>query len=211
MAKDERIKANEWEVKKRCPICTDIATNKINLEGDQLYDDPEKKQPMFCPNILDRETGQMCGHLDIRIFHEIGSVEIARTSTRGDTQPWAHITVVRCMSCDWRHVVSTNPCLGNPWDEVMGFARPMDQSKETKRKIRFSNEQAVGLRAHDEKYSAETSLKSKRYKSTRKVRSHEEGGKASPSDDVEFTYVPTKEEKRLPRFKKDKKQTENKD
>ena len=69
------------------------------------------------------------------------------------------------------------PCLGNPWDEVMGFARPMDQSKETKRKIRFSNEQAVGLRAHDEQYTAETSLKSKRYKTTRKVRSHEEGGK----------------------------------
>jgi hypothetical protein len=202
MAKDERITANEWEVKKRCPICADIADGKIDPEGEQLFDDPAKKQPMFCPNILDKETGQMCGHLDIRIFQEVGAVEIARTSTRGDTQPWNHITVVRCMSCDWRHVAATNPCLGNPWDEVMGFERPMDQTTETKRKIRFSNEQAVGLRAHDEKYTKETALQDKRYKATRKVRSTEEGGKASSSDSVEFTYVPTKEEKRLPRFKK---------
>ena len=91
--------------------------------------------------------------------------------------------------------------LGNPWDEVTGFDRPMDQTTETKRKIRFSNEQAVGLRAHDEKYEKGTTLQDKRYKATRKVRSTEEDGKASQSDSVEFTYVPTKEEKRLPRFK----------
>ena len=57
---------------------------------------------------------------------------------------------------------------------------------------------------HDEKYDKKTALRDKRYKSTRKVRSNEEGGKASQSDSVEFTYVPTKDEKRLPRFKKDK-------
>ena len=145
---------------------------------------------MFCPNILDKETGQMCGHLDIRVFQEVGAVEIGRTSTRGDTQPWNHITVVRCMSCDWKHVAATNPCLGNPWDEVMGFDRPMDQTTETKRKIRFSNEQAVGLRAHDEKYEKGTTLQDKRYKATRKVRSTEEDGKASQSDSVELHLCP---------------------
>ena len=71
------------------------------------------------------------------------------------------------MSCEWKHVSATNPCLGNPWDEIMGFERPLDQTKETKRKVRFSNEQAVGLRAHDEKYTKETKLRDKRYKSKR--------------------------------------------
>ena len=68
MAQDERIKANEWIVKKRCPICADIADKKIDPEGDQLFDDNAKTQPMFCPQ---------CGHLDIRVFQEIGAVEIA--------------------------------------------------------------------------------------------------------------------------------------
>ena len=198
MAQDERIKANEWIVKKRCPICEDIAAKKVNLEGDQLFDDSDKKNPMFCPH---------CGHLDIRAFQEIGSIEIARTSKRGDTQPWTHQVVVRCMSCEWKHVSAINPCLGNPWDEVMGFDRPMDQTKETKRKIRHSNEVAVGLRAHDDKYTKDTKLHDKRYKSTRKVRSTEEAKEVSQGEESTFTYVPTKDEKKLPRFRKKQKKT----
>ncbi len=196
MAQDERIKANEWIVKKRCPICEDIAKKNVNLEGDQLFDDPAKKSPMFCP---------ACGHLDIRTFQEIGSVEIARTSKRGDTQPWTHQIVVRCMSCEWKHVSATNPCLGNPWDEVMGFDRPMDQTTETKKKIRHSNEVAVGLRDHDDKYTKDTKNLDKRYKSTRKVRSSKEAKEVSPGEESKFTYVPTKAEEKLPRFRKDKK------
>jgi hypothetical protein len=195
MASDERIKANEWEVKKRCPICADIAAKKLDLEGEQLFDDANKTQPMFCPG---------CGHLDIRMFHEVGAVEIARTSQRGDTQPWTHIVVVKCMSCEWSHTAATNPCLGNPWDEVMGFDRPMDQTTETKRKVRFSNEQAVGLRAHDEKYTRKTRLRDKRYKAQRNVHQPEPGSEESQSEESTFTYVPTKEEERLPRFKKNK-------
>lgn len=193
MAQDERIKANEWIVKRRCPICEDIAAKKVNLEGDQMFDDPDKKHPMFCPH---------CGHLDIRAFQEVGSIEIARTSKRGDTQPWTHQMVVRCMSCTWKHVSATNPCLGNPWDEVMGFDRPLDQTKETKRKIRHSNEVAVGLRAYDDKYTKDTKLLDKRYKSTRKVRSTEGANEVSQGEESTFTYVPTKDEKRLPRFRK---------
>ena len=108
MAQDERIKNVEWDVSKRCPICTDIVDGKIDLEGEQLYDDPDKEKPMFCPT---------CGHTDIRIFHEIGAVEIGRTSTRGDTQPWNHQLVVKCQSCEWKYVSAAQPCLGNPWDE----------------------------------------------------------------------------------------------
>ena len=196
MAQDERIKANEWIVKKRCPICADIADKKIDPEGDQLFDDNAKTQPMFCPQ---------CGHLDIRVFQEIGAIEIARTSERGDTQPWNHITVVKCMSCEWKHVSATNPCLGNPWDEIMGFERPLDQTKETKRKVRFSNEQAVGLRAHDEKYTKETKLRNKRYKSKRVVHSNNPEDKGQPGEESTFTYVPTKDENKMPRFRKDKK------
>lgn len=196
MAQDERIKANEWIVKKRCPICSDIADKKVNLEGDQLFDDIEKKQPMFCIK---------CGHTDIRAFQEIGAIEIARTSERGDTQPWNHITVVRCMSCEWRHTSATNPCMGNPWDEVMGFDRPLDQSKEVKRKVRHSNEVAVGLRAHDDKYTKETILLDKRYKSKRKVRSTSEPGEVAQNEERTLTYKPTKQQQRLPRFRKNKK------
>jgi len=195
MAQDERIKANEWEVKKRCPICADIADKKIDPEGDQLFDDNAKKNPMFCPK---------CSVLDIRIFHEIGAIEIARTSDRGDTQPWNHVTVVRCMSCEWSHVAATNPCLGNPWDEIMGFDRPIDQTKETKRKVRFSNEEAVGLRKHGEKYTKETKLLDKRYKHKRDVRSNNPEDKGQPGQESTFTYVPTKDEQKLPRFRKDK-------
>ena len=56
MAQDERIKANEWIVKKRCPICADIADKKIDPEGDQLFDDNAKTQPMFCPHNVDIST-----------------------------------------------------------------------------------------------------------------------------------------------------------
>jgi len=197
LVQDERIKANEWSAKKRCPVCADIAAKKIDLEGEQLFDDTAKKNPMFCPK---------CGHLDIRSFHKIGSIEIARTSERGDTQPWTHQIIVKCQSCEWVYVSSTNPCLGNPWDEIMGFERPMDQNKEVKRKIRHSNEVAIGLRPYDDEYTKDTKLFNKRYKSKRKVRSTSEPGEVVEEKESTFTYIPTKEEKRLPRFRKKKNQ-----
>ena len=193
MAQDERIKANEWDVKKRCPICADIAENGVDLEGVQLFDDNEKEKPMFCPS---------CGHLDIRTFQEVAGIESNRTSTRGDTQPWSHQLIVQCMSCPWKHVAKTNPCLGNPWEEIMGFDRPLDQSDELKRKIRFSNEQAVGLRGAHEKYTAETELLDKGFKSKRSVRLTEEAD--SVTSEATITWEPTDEEKKLPKFRKRK-------
>ena len=36
---DERITANEWDKRRACPICRDIADKKVNLEGDIVMDD----------------------------------------------------------------------------------------------------------------------------------------------------------------------------
>ena len=71
---DERITEVEWDARKKCPICEDIRDKKINLDGEQLFEDNEKKQPFFCPQ---------CGVLDIQLHHEIGALEIGRTATRG--------------------------------------------------------------------------------------------------------------------------------
>ena len=200
MAQDERIKNNEWDVTKRCPICADIADNGVNLEGEQIFVDESKTQPEVCPS---------CQHEDVRFFHGIAGVESNRTSTRGDTQPWAHQLVVKCMSCERTDVVRTNPCLGNPWEEIMGFARPLMQSDEMKRKIRFSNEQAVGLRGAHEKYEKDTKLLDKGFKSKRSVGLTEEAD--SVTTEATITWEPTDEEKKLPKFKQNDKKKKSED
>tara|TARA_B100000035_G_C20734794_1_gene437078 strand:- start:206 stop:511 length:306 start_codon:yes stop_codon:yes gene_type:complete len=87
----------------------------------------------------------------------------------------------------------TNPCLGNPWDETIGLTRPLDQSDQQKHAIRWSNEQAVGLRDHDEKYDKDAKLKSKTYKSGRVLRI-DEADRAT--DEKKLHYKPSENEKR---------------
>lgn len=182
MANDERISATEWNTKKVCPICEDIKHKRLNLDGEQIMIDD--KHPAFCPE---------CGHTDIRMHHTVTAVELGRTSDRGDAQPWTHQVIVRCESCDWSHVAMTNPCLGNPWDETIGLTRPLDQTDGQKHAIRWSNEQAVGLRDHDEKYDKKAQLKSKTYKANRKLRIDEAEGQNDPKS---LHYVPSDNEKR---------------
>ena len=83
------------------------------------------------------------------------------------------------------------PCLGNPWDETIGLTRPLDQTEGQKHAIRWSNEQAVGLRDHDEKYDRNAKLKSKTYKSKRNLRIGEAEGKDDPKS---LHYVPSENE-----------------
>ena len=48
---DERITANEWNKRRACPICADIADKKVNLEGDIVMDD-KPGEPLPCPCLL---------------------------------------------------------------------------------------------------------------------------------------------------------------
>ena len=52
------------------------------------------------------------------------------------------------MSCDWKKTAGSVPCLGRPWDEIMGdgLDRPLHRSAELNHAIGWSNEHAVGLR-----------------------------------------------------------------
>ena len=185
MASDERINQKEWNVKKVCPICEDIKNKVLDLEGEQLMG--EDGNPLFCPD---------CGHTDIRTHHMVSAVELGRTSERGDAQPWTHQVIVKCESCTWSHVAMTNPCLGNPWDETIGLTRPLDQTTGQKHFIRWSNEQAVGLRDHDEEYDPNAELKTKTYKSKRDLRIDEADAASDPKS---LTYIPSENEKRARR------------
>ena len=78
---DERITANEWNKRRECPICRDIADHKVNLEGEIVTDD-KTGEAVPCPQ---------CGHRDTRIFHSVGGVEGKKSSSRGDTQIWNHL------------------------------------------------------------------------------------------------------------------------
>lgn len=185
---DERITAKEWNTKKRCPICIDIAEKNIPLEGE-IMTHPSTDEVLKCP---------ICDHAETRLFHEIGGVEGERTSTRGDTQPWTHILKVQCMSCDWKHVVANNVCLGDPWDEVMGFNRHFDQTGQQKHAIAWTNEQAVGLRGAKQRYNKGDKLYDRTHRHKREIHTESslEGGKVE--------WVPTKEERKLPKFAKKK-------
>lgn len=183
---DERIIGKEWNAKKRCPICIDIGEKKIPLEGE-IMTHPQTGEVLKCP---------ICDHAETRMFHEIGGVEGERTSTRGDTQAWTHIIKVQCMSCDWTHVVANNVCLGDPWDEVMGFNRHFDQTHQQKHAIAWTNEQAVGLRGARQKYNKNDKLYDRGHRQHREI--HTE----SSLEGSKVEWKPTKEEQKLPKFAK---------
>lgn len=187
---DEKITANEWDKGKQCPICIDIAEKKIPLEGEVMTH-PNTNDPLHCP---------ICDYAETRLFHDIGGVESKRTSNRGDTQVWNHLLSVKCMSCGWKHVIDNMVCLGDPWDEVFGFKRKLEQTKGQEHAITWSNEEAVGLRSHTEKYNKTAKLKGKGYRAKREIKTERTDGASK------VEWVPTKEEKKLPRFR-DKKET----
>ena len=190
MAQDERIRDSEWDKNIECPICKDIAQGKIDLEGRQLFEDESETKPFFCV---------ACGGTDIREFHEVGGVESQASSLRGDTQPWTHLIKVKCMTCDWQHVAGNLPCLGNPWNETHGYKRPKDMTDLQKHAVMWSNEQAVGLRGAHEQYDPDAELRTKTYRSSRKVVWDEDEG-----EDRTITWEPTEEEQKLPKFRKKK-------
>lgn len=196
---DERITANEWNIKRKCPICTMIAEKNIPMEGELLvYEGGEENVCLACNHrysLGDPLHCPICDHHETRLFHEIGGVETERTSDRGDTQPWTHIIKVQCMSCDWKHVVANEVCVGNPWDEVMGFNRHLDQTQQQKHAITWTNEQAVGLRGARQKYNKNDRLYKRGHRHKREIHTEKSDG---PS---KVEWVPTAEERKLPKFK----------
>ena len=126
-------------------------------------------------------------------------MESKRTSERGDTQIWNHLISVKCESCGWKHVVDNMVCLGDPWDEVFGFRRHLEQSEEQKHAITWTNEQAVGLRGAKEKYDKEAELLGKGHRAQRKIETERTDGASK------VEWIPSKEERKLPKFR-DKKE-----
>ena len=196
MAQDERVKGKEWDLSKRCPVCEDIKSGKITDEGEQVFI-PGTKKPFFCPK---------CGHMEIRFFWRIGAVESGRTSLTGNTQLWTHQGTVECMSCDWKKTAGSVPCLGRPWDEIMGdgLDRPLHRSEELNHAIGWSNEHAVGLR------KGRAKLRNKRYKAKMQVHSHKAEEGIAKSDPSTITWKPNKDEQKMPRFRKKPKNKETK-
>ena len=182
---DERITANEWNKRRECPICRDIADKKVDLEGEIVTDD-KTGEPVPCPQ---------CSHADTRIFHSVGGVESQKSSSRGDTQIWNHLITVKCMSCSFKHVVANNVCLGEPWDEVFGFKCKLDQHAQQEHAIKWSNEQAVGLRGGLEKYDKDAELYGRGHRAHRKITKEKTQGQGK------IEWIPTKEEKKLPKFR----------
>ena len=182
---DERITADEWDKRRACPICIDIADKAIPMDGEVMKDETTG-DPLPCPQ---------CGHKETRLFHAIGASESKRTSARGDTQVWSHLLTVKCMSCPFSHVVANNICLGEPWEEVFGFKRKLDQTEGQGHAIKWSNEQAVGLRGAKAKYDKGDKLFGRGHRAKRKIETTRAEGKGK------VEWVPTKEEKKLPKFR----------
>ena len=181
---DEKITANEWDTKRQCPICADIADKKINLDGE-IVKHPQTDEPLPCP---------MCDYPETKMFHE-GVIESKRTSSRGDSQPWNHLFKVKCESCGWSHVVQNHVCLGEPWEEVFGFKRKLEQHDGVEHAIKWSNEQAVGLRGGLEKYDKDAELFGRGHRAHRKITKEKTDGQGK------IEWVPTKEERKLPKFR----------
>jgi hypothetical protein len=175
-----------------------IAEKNVPLEGEiLLYEGGAENECIGCNHrysVGDPLHCPICDHHETRMFHEIGGVETERTSDRGDTQPWTHIIKVQCMSCDWKHVVANEVCVGDPWDDVMGFNRHLDQNQEQKHAITWTNEQAVGLRGARQKYNKKDRLYKKSHRHKREVHTEKSDG---PS---KVEWKPTAEERSLPRF-----------
>ena len=174
---DEKITANEWDKRKQCPICKDIADKKLPLDGEIIKE--------ACP---------VCGYPETKLFHEV-VVESKRTGERGDTQPWNHLFKVKCESCEWTHVAANYVCLGEPWDEVFGFSRKLDQTDEQEHAITWSNEQAVAKRGALDKYDKEDKLFDKGHRIKRTITTEKTDGQGK------IEWIPTKEEKKLPKFR----------
>ena len=181
---DEKITANEWETRRKCPICADIADKKINLDGEVMTH-PNTGEPLPCP---------MCDYPETKLFHSV-VIESKRTGARGDTQPWNHLFKVVCDSCDWSHVVQNHVCLGEPWDEVFGFKRKLEQTENQEHAITWSNEQAVALRGAHDKYDKKDELYGKGHRAHRKITKEKTDGQGH------IEWIPTKEEKKLPKFR----------
>lgn len=182
---DERITANEWDKGKQCPVCIDIAERKIPPDGEIMIHDSTGK-PIPCP---------ICEYNETRMFHDIGGVESKRSSTRGDTQVWNHLIRVECLSCGWKHVVDNMICLGNPWEEVFGFNRHLEQSDSQQHALTWSNEQAVGLRGGLDKYNPDDELLGKGHRAEREITTEKTEGLG------QVEWIPTEEERKLPKFK----------
>ena len=103
---------------------------------------------------------------------------------------------VKCMSCDFKHVVANNVCLGEPWDEVFGFRRKLDQNENQEHAIKWSNEEAVGLRGSKAKYSRDTELFGRGHRAKRKIETQR-----SQDGTSKVEWKPSKEERKLPKFK----------
>ena len=99
------------------------------------------------------------------------------------------------MSCSFKHVVANNVCLGEPWDEVFGFRRKLDQSEHQEHAIKWSNGQAVGLRGGLEKSDKDAELLGRGHRAQRKITKEKTDGQGK------IEWVPTKEERKLPKFR----------
>ena len=78
----------------------------------------------------------------------------------------------------------------------MGFNRHFDQTQNQKHAITWTNEQAVGLRGAKQKYNKEDKL------FDRSHRQHREIHTESSLEGSKVEWKPTKEEQKLPKFKK---------
>ena len=181
------------DLSKRCPVCEDIKEGKITDEGSR-FSSLVRVSRSFAPSVV---TWRFA-------FWRIGAVESGRTSATGHTQLWTHQGTIECMSCDWKQVAGSVPCLGRPWDEIMGdgLDRPMHRSKELHHAIGWSNEHAVGLRKGREKYDPDAKLRSKRYKAKREVRSHSREEGIAKDERRTITWEPNADEQTMPKFRK---------
>jgi hypothetical protein len=89
-------------------------------------------------------------------------------------------------------------CLGEPWDEVFGFRRKLDQHAAQEHAIKWSNEEAVGLRGSNAKYSRDDKLLGRGFRAKRKIET-----KKSKDGTSKVEWKPTNEETKLPKFKQD--------
>ena len=108
---------------------------------------------------------------------------------------WNHLISVKCMSCDFKHVVNNHVCLGEPWDEVFGFSRKLDQTEQQEHAITWSNEEAIGLRGTGAKYKKDAKLFGRGHRAKRRIETQKSSDGSSTVE-----WKPTKEERKLPKF-----------
>ena len=92
-------------------------------------------------------------------------------------------------------MVQNHVCLGEPWEEVFGFKRKLEQHEGVEHAISWSNEQAVGLRGGLDKYNKDDELYGRGHRAQRKITTEKTQGQRK------IEWIPTKEEKKLPKFR----------